>query len=46
MRMNGHRTSLLRDAYKLDDVRHALRHGDIEAASKLGRVFRLIPVAV
>ncbi len=36
----------LRDAYKLDDVRHALRHGDIEAASKLGRVFRLIPVAV
>ena len=36
----------LQDAYKLDDVRLALRRGDLEAASKLGRVFRLIPVAV
>ncbi len=36
----------LQDAYKLDDVRHALRHGDVEAASKWGRVYRLIPVAV
>jgi hypothetical protein len=36
----------LQDAYKLDDMRDALRRGDIEAASRLGRVFRLIPVAV
>jgi hypothetical protein len=36
----------LQDAYKLDDVRRALRRGDIETASKLGRVFRLIPVAI
>lgn len=34
----------LQDACKLDDVRLALRRGDIEAASKLGRVFKLIPV--
>lgn len=33
------------DAYKLDDVRDALRHGDI-AAAKLARVFALQPVAV
>ncbi len=36
----------LQDAYKLDDMREALRRGDLEAASRLGRVFRLIPVAV
>ncbi len=36
----------LLDAYKLDDVRQALRQGDIAAAAKLGRVYRLIPVAV
>ena len=36
----------LQDAYKLDDMRDALRRGDVETASKLGRVFRLIPVAV
>jgi hypothetical protein len=35
----------LRDAYKLDDTRLALHRGDIEAASKLGRVYRMIPVA-
>lgn len=35
----------LADAYKLDDVRLALRRGDLEAASRLARVFRLIPVA-
>lgn len=29
------------DAYKLDDVRDALRRGDISAASKLARVFTL-----
>lgn len=31
----------LEDAYKLDDVREALRRGDIEAAAKLGRVYAL-----
>ena len=36
----------LGDAYKLDDVREALRGGDIKLASKLSRVFTLIPVAV
>ncbi len=35
----------LQDAYKLDDMRQALRHSDLETASKLGRVYRLIPVA-
>ena len=34
----------LDDAYKLDDVREALRRGDVEAASRLGRVFKLTPV--
>ena len=36
----------LEDAYKLDDVREALREGDIELASKLAEnVYRLTPVA-
>ena len=34
----------LDDAYKLDDVREALRRGDIAAASKLARIYRLTPV--
>ena len=34
----------LEDAYKLDNVRDALRRGDIEAAAKLGQVFKLIPL--
>lgn len=33
------------DVYKLDDVRAALRRGDI-AAAKLARVFALQPVAI
>ena len=36
----------LDDAYKLDDVREALRRGDMKAASSLARVFTLTPVAV
>jgi hypothetical protein len=36
----------LEDAYKLDDVRDALRRGDIESAARLGRVFKLTPVSV
>ncbi len=33
------------DAYKLDDVREALRRGDISAASRSSRVFSLSPVS-
>ncbi len=33
------------DAFKLDDVRAALRRGDLRAASHLARVFELRPVA-
>ena len=36
----------LEEAYKLDDVRDALRRGDIKAASRLARVFTLTPVPV
>ena len=36
----------LDDAYKLDDVRMALRKGDLKAASRLARIFNLVPVAV
>jgi hypothetical protein len=36
----------LEDAQKLDDIREALRRGDITAAGKLSRVFRLTPVTV
>ena len=35
----------IEDAYKLDDVRDALRRGDIEAAARLGRIFKLTPVS-
>ena len=34
----------LDDARKLDDVREALRRDDLEAASRLARVFSLTPV--
>ena len=33
------------DAYKLDDVREALRRGDVKSASKLAKVFTLTPVS-
>jgi len=36
----------LDDAYKIDDVREALRRDDLKSASRLARVFELIPVAV
>ena len=32
------------DAKKLDDVRSALQRGDLEAAAKLARIFRLTPI--
>ncbi|HFE67259.1 MAG TPA: hypothetical protein ENJ93_08345 [Chloroflexi bacterium] len=35
----------LEDAYKLDDVRQALRQGNLDIATKLARVFTLTPVA-
>ncbi len=34
------------DAYKLDDVREALRQGDLSRAGRWARVFKLMPVAV
>jgi len=33
------------DAYKLDDVRDALRRRDLESAAKYGRSYKLRPVA-
>jgi hypothetical protein len=36
----------LEDAYKLDDVRDALRRGDLKSAMRLSKVFNLTPVAV
>lgn len=36
----------LQDANKLDDVRAALRRGDLESAARLSRVYSLTPVAV
>jgi hypothetical protein len=34
------------DAYKLDDVRDALKKGDTATAAQYGRVFTLTPIAV
>ena len=36
----------LEDAYRLDNVRKALRRGDIKTAAKYSRVFSLTPVSV
>jgi hypothetical protein len=35
----------LDDAYKLDDVRDALRRGDLKAASRLAKVYTLTPIS-
>jgi hypothetical protein len=35
----------LDDAYKLDDVRDALRRGDLKAASRLAKVYTLTPLS-
>ena len=32
------------DAHKLDDVREAIRQGDLESAAKYGRIYELRPV--
>ncbi|MHB8204921.1 MAG: hypothetical protein ACYDHG_14605 [Desulfomonilaceae bacterium] len=36
----------LEDAGKLDDVREALRRGDLNEAARYGQVFTLTPVAL
>jgi len=36
----------LEDAYRLDDVREALRQGDVRSASRLAKVYTLTPVSV
>lgn len=36
----------VQDAKKLDDVRLALKRGDIRAASEIAQVYRLTPVSV
>lgn len=36
----------LEDAYKLDDVREALRRGDVKVAAQHGKVYTLVPVAM
>ena len=36
----------LDDAYKLDDIRDALRRGDVKSVAQLARIFTLTPVAV
>jgi hypothetical protein len=37
-------TISLEDAYKLDDVKEALKAGDLKAAAQYGRVYELRPV--
>ncbi len=34
------------EAKRLDDVRRALKREDLRAAAQIGRVFKLLPVAV
>ena len=36
----------VQDAYKLDDVREALRKGDLKTAARLAKVFALTPITV
>jgi len=36
----------LEDAYKLDDVREALRKGDLDTAMRFARLFTLTPVTL
>jgi hypothetical protein len=35
----------LEDAYKLDDVREALREGDIKSVTRLAKVYTVTPVS-
>ncbi len=36
----------IEDAQKIDDVREALREGDLQRATKIARVFSLTPISV
>jgi hypothetical protein len=36
----------LEDAYRLDDVREALREGDIKSAVRLAKVYAVTPVSL
>ena len=36
----------LDEAYRLDDIRDALRRGDIRTASRMARVYKLTPVVI
>ena len=36
----------LDDVYKLDDIRNALRRGNVKSAARLARIFTLTPIAV
>jgi hypothetical protein len=36
----------VKDATKLDEVREALRRGDLKGAARIARVFTLTPIAV
>lgn len=36
----------LEDAHRLDDIRQSLRKGDLGAAARHSRVYRLTPVAI
>jgi len=36
----------LDDAYKLDDIRNALRQGNVKSAARFARIFTLTPIAV
>ena len=36
----------LDDAYKLDDIRNALRRGDVKSAARDARIFTLTPIVV
>ena len=36
----------LQDAARLDDIREALRKGDLKSAGELGKVYTLTPVAI
>ena len=36
----------LDDAYRLDDIRDALRRGDIRTASRMARGYKLTPVEI
>jgi hypothetical protein len=35
----------IEEAYKLDDIREALRRGDVRSAARHARIFTLTPVA-